>query len=121
LFAVTINPLLAVGCPTVTGIVADVLIRATFAGLLWLPTTWPGNEIDLGLASSVADSGLGEAVGVASCVSAIAGVALARITTIAAARIAPVLMTRPRSPDRADISNPPGVRKGTAKNREGEV
>jgi hypothetical protein len=35
-----------------------------FAGLPWWPTTSFGNEIDLGLASSVAKTGLGEAVGV---------------------------------------------------------
>jgi hypothetical protein len=90
LFAVTIYPLLAVGCPSIRGVVVDGLIRATFAGLLWLPTTWLGNEIDLGLASSVADSELGEAagVGIVPCAAAIGGVAPTRIATIAAARIA---------------------------------
>lgn len=64
LFEVTTNPLLTVGGERTTDAAAAVLITVTFADLPWWPTTWPENERDLGLALSVAKTGLGDAVGV---------------------------------------------------------
>jgi len=54
LLEVTTNPLLTVGRPKVTGRPLESLTTFTFAALLWWPTTSLGNEIDLGLTSSVA-------------------------------------------------------------------
>jgi len=65
LLELTTNPLLTVGCHKVTGTAVAWLTTFIFAGLPRWPTTSFGNEIDLGLASRVAKTGLGEPVGVA--------------------------------------------------------
>lgn len=56
------------------------MLNVTFTGLLGRPTTWLGNEIDLGRALSVAATGLGEEVGVAVT----AGVAVTLAVGVAA-------------------------------------
>jgi hypothetical protein len=62
---VTTNPLLAVGGARITESSPEVLLTLTFAGWLCWPTTWLENESFVGLALSVAKTGLGDAVGVA--------------------------------------------------------
>lgn len=63
LLEVTTNPLLNSGCDKLTGTAAAWLATVIFAGLPWWPTTSLGNEIDLGLASSLAKTGLAVAAG----------------------------------------------------------
>jgi hypothetical protein len=64
-FEVTTNPLLAVGGARITESSPEALLTLTFAGWLSWPTTWLENESVVGLALSVAKTGLGDAVGVA--------------------------------------------------------
>jgi hypothetical protein len=88
LLEVTMNPLLVVGGDSVTCALAAVLITVTFADLPRWPTTWSEKEIDVGLALSVAKTGLGEAVGTGVPVGVVVGVTLDAVAVGVAADVA---------------------------------
>ncbi len=99
------------------------MLNVTFTGLLGRPTTWLGNEIDLGRALSVAATGLGEGVGVAVttgvavtlAVGVAAGVGVASMVTVGVAEGVPVAVAVgvPVAVAVA-LNRPPGNRPNTA-------
>jgi hypothetical protein len=85
LFEVIVKPVLTTGSDMVTELYAAALNTVTVAVLLVRPITWLENEMDRGLASSAAKTGLGvdDGVGVAVGVTPAVGVEVTALVLVA--------------------------------------